>query len=142
MEGQIISYGAPNMTHDVELMDIIAPNNRKVLSRWNPVCENPIVLIRNNGTAPLGECVFEYGIEGNEVHTYTWTTNDPLEFLETREVSLPFTDPAYTVGGDDGLYTFMASVDMVGDQESTNGLGYSQFERVPTYSYNNLDDNF
>ncbi|MBM71590.1 MAG: hypothetical protein CL847_02245 [Crocinitomicaceae bacterium] len=141
MEGQIISYGAPNMTHDVELMDIIAPNNRKVLSRWNPVCEDPIVLIRNNGTTPLSECVFEYGIEGSGVQTFTWTTSDPLEFLETREVSLPFNDPTYTEGGNEGIMTFMVSVDMVGDQENTNGLAYSQFERVNTYSYNDLDDN-
>ena len=35
MEGQIISFGAPNMVNDVELMDILAPNDRKVLSRWN-----------------------------------------------------------------------------------------------------------
>ena len=141
MEGQIISFGSPNMTQDVELMDILAPNNRKVLSRWNPVCEDPIVLIRNNGTTPLSECTFTYGIEGGEPETFTWTTETPLEFLETREVSLPFDDPDYTVGDDEDLLTFMVSVDMVGDQENSNGLGYSKFVRVPTYSYNDLDDN-
>ncbi len=143
MEGQIISYGAPNMTHDVELMDILAPNNRKVLSRWNPVCEDPIVLIRNNGSTPLSECVFSYGVVGEEVQTFTWTTDDPLEFLETREVSLPYNDPAYTIGDDEDLLNFMVSVSLADDidQESSNGTGYSQFRRPPTYAYNDLDDN-
>ena len=143
MEGQIISYGAPNMTHDVELMDILAPNNRKVLSRWNPVCEDPIVLIRNNGTTPLDECTFVYGVDEDELQYYSWTTEDPLEFLETREVSLPYEEPVYTQGGDDDVLTFMVSVDLADDvdQENSNGLGYSQFRRVPTYAYNDLDDN-
>ena len=140
MEGQIISYGSPNMTHDVELMDILAPNNRKVLSRWNPVCEDPIALIRNNGTTPLYECTFTYGIEGGETQMYTWTSESPLEFLETQEVSLPYDDPGYTEGGDGESLTFMISVDMDGDQEDSNGLGYSKFERVPTYSNNDLND--
>ena len=132
MEGQIISFGAPNMVNDVELMDILAPNDRKVLSRWNPVCEDPIVEIRNNGTNPLSECVFEYGIVGEETQTFVWNTEDPLEFLEVREVSLPYDPPAYTQG-DEEMLEFMVNVDLAGGiDEEENGLGYSKFERVPT----------
>ena len=141
MEGQIISFGAPNMVNDIELVDILAPNDRKVLSRWNPVCEDPMVEIRNNGTNPLSECVFEYGIVGEETQTFVWTTDDPLEFLEVREVSLPYDPPAYTQG-DEEMLEFMVSVDLAGGiDEEENGLGYSKFERVPTYAYNDLDDN-
>ena len=52
MEGQIIGYGAPNMAHDVELMDILSPSDNKLKSRFNPVCEHPVVLIRNTGSEP------------------------------------------------------------------------------------------
>ena len=141
MEGQIISFGAPNMVNDVELIDILAPNDRKVLSRWNPVCEDPIVEIRNNGTNPLSECFFEYGLVGEETQTFVWTTDDPLEFLEVREVSLPYDSPVYTQG-DEEMLEFMVSVDLAGGiDEEENGLGYSKFERVPTYAYYDLDDN-
>ena len=36
MEGQIIGYGPANMVHDVEVMDILAPNDDKLLSRSEP----------------------------------------------------------------------------------------------------------
>ena len=66
---------------------------------------------------------------GEEVQTFTWTTDDPLEFLETREVSLPYNDPAYTIGDDEDLLNFVVSVSLADDidQESSNGTGYSQF---------------
>ena len=143
MEGQIVSYGAPNMLHDVELMDILSPNNRKVLSRWNPVCENPVVEIRNNGSEPLSSCVFNFGIDSEDVQTYTWNPEVPLQFLETAEVSLPYNPPPYTQGDDDDILKFMVSVDLEGglDEENGNGLGYSSFRRPPTWAYNSLDDN-
>ncbi len=143
MEAQIISYGPPNMMYDVELMDILAPNNRKVLSRWNPVCENPVVLIRNNGSEPVSSFTFHYGVEGDELQTYTFTSDEPLEFLEELEVNLPYDGPTYTIGGEDDLLTFMVSVTLAEnyDQEVNNGLGYSQFHRPPTWAYNDFDDN-
>ena len=143
MEGQVIAYGAPNMSVDVELMDILAPNNRKVLSRWNPVCENPKVLIRNNGTQLLNSCTFTYGIEGEEMQSFVWTAESPLAFLETAEVSLPYDAPAYTIGDEDDLLTFVVNVEVADgfDQEPNNGTAYSQFRRPPTYAYNDLDDN-
>jgi hypothetical protein len=143
MEGQVIAYGAPNMSVDVELMDILAPNNKKVLSRWNPVCENPTVLIRNNGSQLLNSCTFTYGIEGEELQSYVWTADSPLAFLETAEVSLPYDAPAYTIGDEDDLLTFEVNVEVADgfDQEPNNGTGYSQFRRPPTYAYNSLDDN-
>ena len=34
---KVIGYGPANMAHDVEVMDILAPNDDKLLSRLNPV---------------------------------------------------------------------------------------------------------
>lgn len=143
MEGQIISYSSPNMSHDVELMDILAPNNRKTLSRWNPVCEDPIVEIRNNGYEPLVSCTFTYGVSGEDPSTYVFTPNTPMEFLETRSVSLPYDAPVYTVGDDEDLLQFDVSVELSNglDEEVTNGSAHSAFRRPPTWAYNDLDDN-
>tara|TARA_B110000467_G_C18265465_1_gene448960 strand:- start:55 stop:1263 length:1209 start_codon:yes stop_codon:yes gene_type:complete len=143
MEGQIIAYGEPNMQHDVEIMDILAPNIRKTLSRWNPVCENPVVKIRNNGSEPLTSCMFEYHVQGGEVVNYLWTPGFPLAFLETAEVSLPYNVPEYTEGDDDDILAFNVTVDLVEvyDEESSNNEASSSFRRPPTWAYNNLDDN-
>ena len=143
MEGQIISYSAPNMLHDVELMDILAPNDRKTDSRWNPVCENPIVEIRNNGSEPLVSCTFNYDISGENQSTYVYTPDTPLEFLETIEVSLPYNVPPYTIGGDDDMLQFNVSVELSNglDEELTNGEAHSSFVRPPTWAYNDLNDN-
>ena len=143
MEGQIIAYGEPNMQHDVEIMDILAPNIRKTLSRWNPVCENPVVKIRNNGSETLTSCMFEYHVQGGEVVNYLWTPGFPLAFLETAEVSLPYNVPEYTEGDDDDILAFNVAVDLVEvyDEESSNNEASSSFRRPPTWAYNNLDDN-
>ena len=143
MEGQIISYSSPNMSHDVELMDILSPNERKVLSRWNPVCEDPVVMIRNNGSEPLEQCLFTYGIAGEEPQTYLYTSGIPLQFLETAEISLPYDVPVYTEGDDENVLDFHVSVDLVNetDEESSNGGAHSSFRRPPTWAYNDLDDN-
>jgi len=143
MEGQIISYSSPNMSQDVELMDILAPNNRKTLSRWNPVCEDPTVEIRNNGSEPLVSCTFTYGVAGEDPLTYVFTPNTPLEFLETMKVSLPYEAPVYTVGDDDDLLQFNVSVVLTNglDEEGSNGSAHSAFRRPPTWAYNDLDDN-
>ena len=53
-----------------------------------PVCENPVVLIRNNGSEPVSSFTFHYGVEGDELQTYTFTSDEPLEFLEELEVNL------------------------------------------------------
>jgi hypothetical protein len=143
MEGQIIGYGAPNMVRDVEVMDILAPNDNKLLSRLNPVCENPVVLIRNNGTEPLGSASFSYGISGETLVTEVVTFDQPLAFLETREVSLPYDATPYFVGDDEETLRFEVHAEVADavDEEPSNGWMSTTFRRPPTWQYTNLDDN-
>ena len=143
MEGQIIGYGAPNMVHDVELMDILSPSNDKLKSRFNPVCEDPTVLIRNTGSAPLTEVAFTYGITGTDLQSTTIALESPLAFLESREVALPYDAMEYTVGDDDDLLEFEVRADAAGDvdEDPSNGWMSTIFRRPPTYQYPNLNDN-
>ena len=143
MEGQIIGYGAPNMTHDVEVMDILAPSNNKLMSRLNPVCEDPVVRIRNNGSEPLTSVAWTFGIAGEPSQTATLPLDPPLAFLETRDVALPYDAEAYHVGDEDALLTFEASAEVAGgqDEDPSNGFMSTSFHRPPTWQYNNLDDN-
>ena len=117
MEGQIIGYGSPNMTHDVEIMDILAPNEDKLKSRFNPVCEQPVVRIRNNGSAPLGAVNVTFGISGGELETETLSLEPPMAFLEERDVALPYTASAYVVGDDEETLRFEVEVEVAADVE-------------------------
>ena len=91
---QLIEYGAPNFTNDVELIEIVNPSTEVIHERFNPACQAPVIKIRNNGTEPLTQLSIEYGFDddGNvleeDSQTFTWFGN--LEFLEEEEIELPF----------------------------------------------------
>ena len=143
MEGQIIGYGPANMAHDVEVMDILAPSDDKLLSRLNPVCEHPVVRIRNNGSEPLTAVTFVCGIVGGELVTQTLTLETPMAFLETRDVEVLYDMAAYVQGDDEELLRFEVRADVPDgmDEEPTNGWMSTTFRRPPTWQYNDLDDN-
>ncbi len=87
----LVSYGAANFSLDAAVIDIKNPSNKIEYARSNPICNNPIVTIRNNGSTPLISLQIDYWVNGNPNHeSYTWTGN--LAFMETEDVSLPFSD--------------------------------------------------
>lgn len=142
MEGQIIAYGPPNFVHDLEISEILAPSDAKVESRFNPICESPQVRIRNNGTAPVTACTFTYQVEGGAEATYNWSGN--LGYLESTIVHLPYDDPSLVEGDDEVALTFSVRVDLPApavDGQLNNNATSISFHRVPTWSYNGLDDN-
>jgi hypothetical protein len=89
-DGQLLTFGAPNFTLDAELLTIVAPSNNSNVKRYNPVCNSPIIVIRNSGSTSLTSLTITYGVTGATASTYTWTGN--LAFLETDTVILPTTD--------------------------------------------------
>ncbi|MDA0912357.1 MAG: peptide-N-glycosidase F-related protein [Bacteroidetes bacterium] len=141
-EGQIVAYGPPNMQYDVEIAQILAPSDDKLESRWNPICESPKVLIRNNGSSPLTSCTFTYSIEGGQEFTFNW--EGELQFLQSEEVELPFDEPLLWEGDDEEWVQFNVQVNQpngMNDEEPRNNSASSRFHRVPTWSYPELDDN-
>ena len=84
---QVIHYKANNYQNDIELYDILTPNDRDESNRMSPICANPKVVIKNNGANTLTACEIKYGIEGDNVYTYFWSGQ--LKSGQTREVDLP-----------------------------------------------------
>lgn len=141
-EGQVVAYGSPNMSYDVEVSQILAPSADKLESRWNPICESPKVRIRNNGSETLTNCLFTYSVTGGSEATYEWSGE--LAFLESEEVDLPYQDAALWEGDDEEWVTFSVTVNQPNgmvDEEPSNNASSSRFHRVPTWSYPDLDDN-
>ncbi len=84
---QVIHFKANNFANDIELYDILTPNDKDESGRISPVCDNPKVVIKNNGSNTLTKCEIKYGLDGDNVYTYFWSGN--LKSGETREVDLP-----------------------------------------------------
>ena len=80
MYGGLITYGDWNFQNDVELLEILAPNDDFNYNRMNPICANPVVKIRNSGGATLTSATIEYWIEGGNKFTHEWTGSlEPME---------------------------------------------------------------
>jgi hypothetical protein len=140
-EGYLIAYGAPNHQLDVEINDIIAPSKWKIKSRQNPICDNPIIRIRNNGTETLTSCTITYTAAG-VTESFNWTGE--LGFLETEDIELVFNHPSFWYGPADENVLFEVSVSNPNgsaDQNEFNNTATSSFNRPPSFSYEDLQDN-
>ncbi len=86
----LVSYGKINFANDAAMESIITPNQNSNV-RFNSVCANPIIKIRNNGSNLLKRLKIEYGVKGsNQTCVYSWSGS--LAFNETAEVTLPNTN--------------------------------------------------
>lgn len=87
VDGHVVFYGANNFTNDVSLIDVIAPSKHEEHLRQNPFCGNPVVQVKNLGSAPMTTIVIEYGLSGAGLCTYAWTGN--VAFLDEVTIELP-----------------------------------------------------
>lgn len=134
IEAQLVQYGDPNFTHDVELLRIIAPTDHDEFARLNPICTGPRVLIRNYGSAPLTSCVIDYHIDGGPTESYTWNGN--LSFLDTVSVTLPIQNIPAFYTSTTGVLKFYAEVSQpngITDEYPANNELVTNYTELPTY---------
>lgn len=86
LETQLVTYGAPNFTLDASVEHIKSPSKADLYRRYNPICSNPIITIKNNGSTTLTSLKIKYGIRGSLLAEYNWTGS--LKFLEEADVHL------------------------------------------------------
>ena len=85
----VIEYGAPNFTHDVSLESIVSPSKEYEFSRMNPICAEPVIVIKNNGTTALTSLDIVYGVPGGTQSTFAWTGNLPYLGIDTVRITQP-----------------------------------------------------
>ncbi|MFK7756891.1 MAG: LamG-like jellyroll fold domain-containing protein [Flavobacteriales bacterium] len=139
--GQLISYGAPNYQSDVEISEILAPSEMKIHSRMNPICESPVVRIRNNGTETLTSCTFTVNVGGQE-SIHEWTGE--LEFMQSEDVTLDVSSFLLLSGEEGEVQNFevmLISTGGTADQNMSNNTAKSTFVIPPVYHYDDYDDN-
>jgi hypothetical protein len=132
VESYLVSYGDPNFTTDAAIQEIVAPNDAKLYGKWNPVCGNPKVKIRNNGSAALTSLTFTYGLCNGTQNTYAWSGN--LAFLEEEEVILPTVQLFGSDAAQNPCFTVSISSPNGGvDQNPYNNSAKSSFELPPDF---------
>lgn len=140
--GTLVGYGPTNHARDPEIDMITAPSDWKIHSRWNPICDNPRFVLRNKGSEPLTHLVIQYGVVGGAEEQIEWNGN--LSFMEREEIELTYTDASLWSGENATnlrFYIRLAESNNGLDENLTNNYAESEFQRPPTYSYAELDDN-
>ena len=125
---QFFQYEAANFSLNAEIVDIISPSTKDIHSRFNPVCGNPKIKIKNLGTTTLNTLDIEYEMEGGSTETFNWTGN--LDYLKSEEVTLP----SFLFNGSDNIFNVRISNPNGGvDEQKENDFLSSSFELVPDY---------
>jgi len=140
-ESHAFYYGDFNHTVDVEIDRILSPSLWKIDKRDNPICDEPVVRIRNLGSQPLTSVLITYGIDGQN-ETFEWTGN--LGPMQSADVTLAYSNPAFFYGDASETLTFNVSLSNPNggqDDNPSNNVSSTRFKRPPTYKYPNNDDN-
>ncbi len=129
---QLVSYGAPNFTNDAAITLVKRPSNLPEYGRVNPVCFDPLVQIKNTGSADLTSLTFTYSVSGGPVETYEWTGS--LGTMLTEDVTLPISGGEFWVGDDINIFTVeISSPNGVEDEYANNNIYRSEFDFPDQY---------
>lgn len=128
----LFQYDSSNFSTDAEIYEVLNPTDFKIHSRYNPVCDDPIVVLRNGGTNNLTTVTFTYSVSGGTPLTYTWNGN--LGFMETENVALPVAAASFWSG--DGQNDFIVSIsnpNNVSDENTDNDNYRTNFILPPVH---------
>ncbi len=133
VNNQLVSYGSPNHSLDAHVMDVIKPSKKVEHEKFNPICSQPVVVIQNTGATTLTSLTINYSVKGGAVETFNWTGS--LDFLETEEVTLPVSAPAFWTSSTDSVFVATCSAPNGGTDEYPNNDTFeSEFSQYPVYS--------
>jgi hypothetical protein len=130
----LVTYKSPTYKNDIEIVDIVSPSDKQLFLRRNPVCDNPIIQVRSNGTNDVNDFDIEYGLKGDIKKTANIKVS--LKFGIITEIQLPsfeMTDPSKA-----NLFEVnITKVNGSSDEVISNSMISSNY--VPTqYIYNNV----
>jgi hypothetical protein len=128
----LVEYGDANFNLDAEVYQVIRPSEPDIYSRLNPICNEPVIEIRNAGKTTITKLEIEYGPKGGKKATYNWTGS--LEFMEKEEVTLPVNDILFWDNPDE--LVFVATVknpNGQADENTENDTYNSSFKLPDTY---------
>jgi hypothetical protein len=121
IDAQLYEFGALSNANDAAIDEVIEPNNKFEFSRMNPVCNNPRIRIKNNGSNAITSATFKYGLTGTSLSTYAWTGS--LASLDTVQVILPGIITPVT--GSQQFQVYIEDVNGAADQYAYDDTAYT-----------------
>ena len=118
MAAQLVTYGNPNFSNDASVEEVLSPNSDFYYNRFNPICNNPLIVIKNTGSDPLTNATITYGIAGATPSVYSWTGN--LPFNQSAQVQLGSFDWNSSTNTPDQFYVYVSSPNGMADQYAYN----------------------
>lgn len=103
----LVEYTQTPFLNDAEVYDVINPNDFRYYSRLNPICADPTIVIRNNGSLPLTTLQIHYGVKGGEVQTYHWS--GLINPHQKQKITLPVWDDTFWFGDDSNIFSVEVS---------------------------------
>jgi hypothetical protein len=103
----LMQYKDANNTTDIEVYDVMRPNDWEYYSKINPCSEGPIIVVRNNGSEAVTSMTITYGVSGGEQEVYNWVG----ELLPNRKdtLYLPIQGDIFWKGDEDRKFTATVS---------------------------------
>ncbi len=134
MTMDMIQYGAPNFQHDATVDAIIKPTSWEFYRKFNPMCSNPTIRIKNTGAAEMTSAEIRYGVVGGTIRIFQW--NGSLKFLETATVEMPFEAQEWYSGGigDKEFFAEVTAVNGSTDEYARNNKAETIFTPAPLYA--------
>ena len=131
--GILIQYAAKNFQVDGEIEDIVSPNNWEYHNRYNPVCMDPVVTIRNLGAEEMTSAVISYQVSGGTSESFEWSGS--LMFNESEDVTLPISGMDFWNG--DGTLEFiveLTEVNGAADEHAANNIMKAPYDMPTVYT--------
>ncbi|MAT39096.1 MAG: hypothetical protein CL946_05780, partial [Ectothiorhodospiraceae bacterium] len=131
---QLVSYAGANFSLDASVEEIIAPNDWEYRNRVNPICGQPRIVIKNNGTTPLTSLEVTCNVVGGSEFTSTWEGN--LEYLESGEITIQLPSMEFwTTPNPANIFEVRVSSPNGGaDEYDGNNYGMATFDRPDHYT--------
>lgn len=126
---QLIEYGETKNVADIEICEVITPNINPYFSRKNPICSNPTIVIRNNGSEPVTKLTFDYGISDGKQESYIWTGS--IKPMEKDTVVLPLPNTLFWLGGAKSTFNIKSSKPNDQEDKNTSNDSYSVNFELP-----------
>lgn len=125
----LFQYGSANHSIDAEVYNVKSPNNWEYYSRINPICFEPVIVVRNAGSTALTSLKITYGVSGGNEKTYDWSGN--LDYMEKETITLPIDDESFWIGDSQDKFTVSLSEPNGGADEYADNDSYTTDFQLP-----------
>lgn len=129
---QLITYGPINHSLDASIEDVISPNNDPNYERYNGICDNPMIKIKNVGSTTMTSAKIQYQLVGGPAFTYDWTGS--LAFNQEEIVELGSNTALFSGNESNKFMVKLISVNGQTDENALNDTYKTKFTQVKQYA--------